>query len=179
MTEPTCPSLIELVPFDDTHVHATFEWLKDPQLRRSIDTLEAPTPKGHAAYWHRRLLNPDERSYAIMLHSGEHIGNCGLVSIDHLRGSAELWIYIAACRGKGAGACAAQLLLKEGFCTLQLHRIMVRVLSTNAPALKFFQALGFVREGLFREDTICEGKRIDSFSLSLLAREFNGSGCVS
>jgi RimJ/RimL family protein N-acetyltransferase len=162
---------VSLVSMGEQHLESTYCWLRSAELRRQIDSLAEPTRDGNAAYWRRRWADPAREDYAIH-EGGRHIGNCGLTSIDPARRKAELWIYLGESRGGGAGRAAAEALLARGFEALGLNRVYVRVLATNERAQRFFQRLGFVPEGRWRQDTLVDAAFVDSLWFSLLAAEF-------
>jgi [ribosomal protein S5]-alanine N-acetyltransferase len=156
---------------DERHLESTYRWLQSADLRRRLDSLTAPTREGNAEYWRRHWADPRREDYAIVDAAERHIGNCGLSSIDLRRRKAELWIYLGEQRTSGAGGAAARALLRRGFDELGLNRVYARVLATNQPAQRFFERLGFVLEGRWREDTVVDGVFDDSLWFSLLARE--------
>jgi RimJ/RimL family protein N-acetyltransferase len=155
---------------DETHLGATFEWLQDANLRRSVDSLSAPTRDGNVAYWRARWSDITTENYAI-IDSDRHVGNCGLRGIDPQRRKAELWIYVAFRRGNGIGRAAANALFDRAFDELGLNRVYLRVLANNTGAERFYLDIGFTVEGRAREDTWLDGRPVDSILMSMLARE--------
>ncbi len=155
------------------HVDATCNWLMhSAELRRQIDSLDAPEPGGNRAYWRRNFEDRSREDYAILDDEGRHVGNCGLMGIDLRRSKAELWIYLGEARGKGAGGIALRLLLERAFSGLGLARVHLRVVESNERAVAFYERAGFSIEGRARGDTIHDGIRLDSILLSLLAEEY-------
>ncbi len=161
-----------LVPMGPEHLNCTLEWLADPALRRLIDCLHAPGREENEQYWRRRWEDERRKCFAVLDTSGRHVGNCGLSDIDLDRGKAELWIYLGDRRRNGIGSRAVAKLLGYAFEHLGLRRVSVRVLAVNIDGLCFFKAMGFIEEGRWREDTVHEGKAVDSLWLSLLAGEY-------
>lgn len=159
---------------DEEHLAATLAWLRNPALRRQLDSLGEPTATGNVAYWHMRWADPRRESYAILDRTGRHVGNCGLDGIDFRRRKAELWIYIAdaADQRSGCGADATQALLARAFEGLGLYRVFLRVLANNLAAERFYRRLGFVREGCWRADTWQDEQPIDALWYSMLADEY-------
>ena len=62
--------------------------------------------------------------------------------------------------------------MRRAFLDLELNRLYLRVLETNTRAVEFYCARGFVREGVWREDTLRDGGFVDSVWFSMLAREY-------
>jgi RimJ/RimL family protein N-acetyltransferase len=165
---------VALERHSEAHLEKTFQWLQDADLRAKIDSLSAPPSKEeNRRYWEKRWADPAQVNFAILNGHREHVGNCGLSSIDRNRKKAELWIYIGDVRrGQGLGGMAAWELLRFGFHDLELNRIYLRVVEDNLGALRFYQAIGFKEEGRFREDTLRDGRYYDSIWLSILKREW-------
>lgn len=164
--------LVRLARMTDDHLAATCRWLRgSPELRRQVDCLEAPTEEGNVAHWHARWSETNREDYAIRVDQDGHVGNCGLCNIDRQRRKAELWIYLGAGRGTGRGSAAVRQLLVRAFDELHLNRVYLRVVSDNPRALGFYERLGFVLEGRFRQDTIHDGNPVDSIWMAMLASE--------
>jgi len=70
------------------------------------------------------------------------------------------------------GTEATQLMLKYGFMTLNLNRIVLNVYSTNPFALRAYKKAGFILEGTLRQDMFREGKYIDVFRMGILREEW-------
>lgn len=75
-------------------------------------------------------------------------------------------------RGRGYGRDAMAAGLRFAFHELNLHRVCLTVFSYNAPALALYEALGFMREGVFREHLERDGQRYDMYLYGLLRREW-------
>src|SRR5260370_20442340 len=50
----TARAQASLVPMGEEHLAATVNWLQDADLRRRLDTVEAPTAEGNRSYWRGR-----------------------------------------------------------------------------------------------------------------------------
>ena len=74
---------------------------------------------------------------------------------------------------KGYGTEAMTLLLKHGFETLNLNRIMLRVYDFNARAQRCYEKAGFVTEGQLRDALYVEGDYRDVLIMSVLRKEWD------
>lgn len=82
---------------------------------------------------------------------------------------------VIACTEPGQGEPFLRAVLSHTFTTLNAHRIGFDVTADNARALRLYERLGFVREGLIRE---CwqrpAGDWTDCTLMGLLARDWRG-----
>lgn len=84
---------------------------------------------------------------------GALIGYLAAMHMDHRVPKCELAYFLdAACRGKGYMLEAMQLLLDYLFYSLGFNKVLCRVATENTASLRLLKALGFVREGLIRND---------------------------
>ena len=171
---PSLNQAIQLMRMADCHLSNTYRWLHDSaELRSQVDSLEAPTQEANQAYGHANWKDSRREDYAIVRTAdNSHIGNCGLCDIDLRRRKAQLWIYLGDSYGKGTGTSAVGQLLFRAFDELNLDRVYLRVIASNPRALHFYQKLGFVEEGRFRQDTHFNGQSIDSVCMSMLKQEY-------
>lgn len=77
-------------------------------------------------------------------------------------------------RDRGLGTEAIRLFLGYGFEQLGLHRISLDVLNVNPRAMRVYQKLGFVTEGVLRAEHRFDDEWIDVTIMSMLAAEWNG-----
>ena len=77
-----------------------------------------------------------------------------------------------ACWNQGYGRDAMCLMLKYGFCTLNLHRIFLRVYESNIRGIKAYEHAGFKHEGRMRQGRFQDGKFIDVLLMSALSSEW-------
>jgi RimJ/RimL family protein N-acetyltransferase len=111
---------------------------------------------------------------AIMTEEGEHIGWVDLKNIDSLNKHAESGIAIGDKRywGKGYGLSAMKQMLLWGFKELELNKIWLRVEIDNEKAIKSYKKMGYIEEGILREDRLRNGKFVDRLRMSILKSEF-------
>ncbi|OGO21610.1 MAG: hypothetical protein A2Y54_10200 [Chloroflexi bacterium RBG_16_51_16] len=74
--------------------------------------------------------------------------------------------------GKGFGTDAIRLLVQYAFLELNLRRVTLGVNAYNARAIRSYEKVGFVREGVFRGDVKRENQRFDSLMMGLLHEEW-------
>jgi RimJ/RimL family protein N-acetyltransferase len=114
----------------------------------------------------------------VRLHDNKPIGACGLLYINWVIRSADFSFYIGLddmyIDDKGYAKEAAQLLIKYGFHTLNLHKIWMELFEFDKQKLLFFlNEFNFHRDGILRDNCFEEGVYYNSIVLSLLASEFS------
>jgi RimJ/RimL family protein N-acetyltransferase len=105
---------------------------------------------------------------------GTLIGIGGLSSIEWPWQRAELTMCIGEKdhQGKGYGKEVTMLVLEHAFTKLNLHSIMLRVISYNERGIKCYEACGFKQAGTRRESRIDGDTFYDVLSMDILADEF-------
>lgn len=107
--------------------------------------------------------------------SGRCVGHVGLYEIDHRIRSAEFAIMLGdrAVWGQGLGSDCTRYALRFGFDQLNLNRIHLSVLTTNARAVKMYERLGFAEEGRLRQAQYKDGAYIDVILMALLRADWS------
>ncbi|MCX6067479.1 MAG: GNAT family protein [Chloroflexi bacterium] len=157
------------------------EWMNDPEV---IEGLLAfwPISSADEQRWFEHLPDrePVERPLSIDVRAGEawqHIGSCGYQHIEWKAREGEIGISIGvkALWNQGYGTEAVKLLLKQGFETLNLNRIYLRVNATNLRAIRSYEKCGFVLEGRLRQALYQYGSFQDLLIMSVLRSEWESS----
>jgi RimJ/RimL family protein N-acetyltransferase len=113
--------------------------------------------------------------FAIVLKKGDRvIGEAGLLRMFRPWRSTDMTIIIGEKDewGKGYGTEAGHLLLHYAFGQLGFHRISVGVVGFNKRALRFWESLGFKKEGVERDDYYYDNEYSDGIMMSILENEF-------
>lgn len=122
----------------------------------------------------------DQDNYQFIIEAdGKIIGSMQLHPRPNRRaGSGELGIgiYDPDYLGKGYGRDAIATFLDWAFRILNLRRIKLETLASNERAIRCYEACGFVREGLLREDDYCDGGYRDTVIMGLLRSEWEARG---
>jgi len=111
---------------------------------------------------------------AILSEHGKHIGWVDFKNIDTLNKHAELGIAIGDKNywGKGYGLSAMKEMLGWGFTELGLNKIWLRVEIDNEKAIKSYKRMGYVEEGILRQDRLRNRVFVDRLRMSILRSEF-------
>lgn len=150
-------------------------WINDPQIIQHTNTFR-PISEMEQRQW---LANTEyfqkNHVFGICLEQDDKlIGTCGLYDIDNVSRKAELRMKICetAYRGQGLGAESLKQLLDFGFKDANLHKIWLRVMADNEPAIKLYLNGGFQQEGVLRHDMFIKGEYQDLIVMSILKEEY-------
>ncbi|HSG79414.1 MAG TPA: GNAT family protein [Acidimicrobiia bacterium] len=107
---------------------------------------------------------------------GRHVGNISVWHTSRREQAAEMgyWIRSDAVRSgiaTEAGARALQVAFEE----LELHRVTLRIAVGNRGSERVAEKLGFVQEGLLREEVLVRGEWLDHSLWGLLESEFRAN----
>jgi RimJ/RimL family protein N-acetyltransferase len=166
---------VQLAPLEPAHAPNMYRWVCDPHISRNIGLTREPSLEKTQQWITAVLQDPHVQPFAILL-AGRHVGNVVLDRIDHGIGSARLFVYIgeAEARSGGIGTTALYLALRQAFREMRLHKVWLTVHPYNFPAISVYTKLGFVLEGILRDDFLMDGRRIPSLYMGLLESEFEG-----
>jgi RimJ/RimL family protein N-acetyltransferase len=166
---------VYLRPFSKDDLPHTQKWSRDPEIRRLTGEV-APMTDAEAEVLYEELRNDKDRQwYAIVLKEGSRvIGECGLLRMFRPSRCTDMTVIVGEkdVWGKGYGTEAGRLLLDYAFEQLGFHRISVGVVGFNERALKFWEGLGFKKEGVERDGYYCDGEFSDFVMMSILEDEF-------
>jgi RimJ/RimL family protein N-acetyltransferase len=121
--------------------------------------------------WYENYLANRDKAVRLAIEvDGTYVGNVNLTNISFVNRSAEYSIFIGdpVYRGQGVGFIASSKTIEHGIENLGLQRIWLTVLSTNTPAIKMYEKLGFELEGTLRRALYKEGEFRDLMLMSLI-----------
>jgi RimJ/RimL family protein N-acetyltransferase len=151
------------------------KWSNDVELRKLIGEV-APMSRADTEKWYRELLADKDRVwFAIVLKESDRvIGHAGLLRMFKPWRSTDMTIIIGEKDewGKGYGTEVGHLLLHYAFRQLEFHRISIGVVGFNRRALKFWESLGFKKEGVERDGYYYDNEYSDGIWMSILEDEY-------
>ena len=166
---------VYLRPFSRDDLPYIQKWSSDAELRRMIGEV-APMSRAETEKWYKELLGDKDRIwFVIVLKEGDRvIGEAGLLRMFRPWRNTDMTIIIGEedAWGKGYGTEVGRLLLDYAFGRLGFHRISVRVVGFNKRALRFWESLGFKKEGVERDEYYYNNEYSDGIMMSILEDEF-------
>jgi len=152
------------------------QWLNDENVTRFMETGRFPVTQESISEFVSAMASGDSNLLLgiFLKDTEEHVGNLKIGPINWVHRSAELGIMIGspAARGRGVGTESIRLAVRHAFERLNLQRISLGVVETNEGALRCYEKVGFVREGLYRDAVISGAESYNIVRMGLLANEF-------
>lgn len=144
-------SRIRLRPIEPRDVTRMLEWDEDDEITRYINK-RFPSPDSWEEWFGQVKSRRRRLALAIDTVKGEFIGDIQLEQICWRSGAAELRICIGEKRywSRGYGAEAIKVLLDYAFDRLGLKSVYLRVYRSNHRAIRCYEKVGFVKEGILR-----------------------------
>lgn len=164
-----------LRPAGQEDAEGYFQKLFDSELRRLTGTQQPFTLEGTRRYI--ESVSADNSRILLLIaltDNNEVIGDIALQDIDRTNRNASLRIAIDSDEhmGKGYGPESICVLLEYAFGILNLHRIELQVFAYNERAIKAYEKVGFVREGVQRDALFYNHRYHDSIVMSILEDEY-------
>ncbi len=154
----------QLRPMTSQDLEQVLSWRNHPDVRRFMYTTHVIAPEEHARWFGR-----SQQQSGTWLLIYEQAGSpAGFVNISETRSSqvADWGFYLAPDAEKGTGQALGRAALGYAFGPLQFHKLCGEALGFNQPSIRLHEKLGFVREGVLREqhfdgecfhDVVCFG----------------------
>ncbi len=168
---------IKLRALTKSDIEYTLKWHNSDDIRRYYLGHPFPINREMEEKWYEKILysNYPTTVFGIeLIPIQKLIGITILSEINFINRSAKFSIYIGDSneKGKGYSKEAAYLTLRFGFKHLNLNRIFLNVLEENKLAIKLYQDIGMVREGVLRSSVYKNGEYKNEIIFSILASEF-------
>lgn len=166
---------IKLRPIRAADLPIMCEWLRDADTARTWGRDPLVPDDAFETDLTGRFSRFDQSGYfAIVDQHGTLLGRIDYEHLDPVDRTAELMIMIGdrQNRGQGIGTDALRTLIRHLFDDRQVERVWLTVLAWNEPAIRAYEKIGFIREGIRRADVWIDGAWHDQLVMGLLRREF-------
>jgi RimJ/RimL family protein N-acetyltransferase len=151
------------------------KWLGDAEIRGLIGEV-ASMSKAESEKFLEKVRGDTERAWfmVVVKENNKVIGEAGLLRMDPVWHTTDVSVIIGQKEewGQWYGTESILLLLDHAFRHLGFHRVAVGVVGFNERALRFWEKLGFRKEGVQRDGYYYDGKYHDFVMMSILEDEF-------
>jgi RimJ/RimL family protein N-acetyltransferase len=170
-------SLVSLRPVEERDVDDILTWVNDTSVVGNLAAFAGkPLQREDELAWVRKVrTSTDDRVFTVTdARDSRYLGQVGLHQIFWRSRVARAAAIIAHMQdhGRGYGSAAIAALLDRAFGELSLHKVWLMVFRTNGRSLATWRRLGFVDEGVLRDEYFHEDKWHDMVRLGLLAHEW-------
>ncbi|MFF0017567.1 GNAT family N-acetyltransferase [Streptomyces sp. NPDC005374] len=164
-----------LRPFTEADAEVMAEIIEDPEVVRFTGAASGELTLERLRSWYgSRSDRSDRLDLAVTDRAtGELVGEVVLHEVDSEARSCTFRTLIGPRgRGRGLGTEATRLIVGYGFERLGLHRIQLEAYSSNHRALRVYEKVGFVVEGIRREVEFRDGEWVDEVLMAVLDRDW-------
>ena len=150
-------------------------WYNKPEVMFQCGFTEPTTIEAELAAI--RNPKPDYDCYTITDPDGKIVGETYLLRINALWQCTDMSMIIPnpADQGKGYGMEAGRLMLQRAFSHHNLNRVAIGVVALNTNAVKYWQRLGFKKEGIQEQGYFYNGQFSDFIMMRILKSEYLGA----
>jgi RimJ/RimL family protein N-acetyltransferase len=163
-----------LRPIDRTDLDAYYEAVNDIDV--AFWAYGRPQSRDQVDHWYETFVKPKQDSafYVVSPIGGDElIGTVWIWKSDSRINGLELSIAMWATHlGGGWGTDAMNAALDAAFTSWPVERIWLYTNADNARAIRSFEKVGFVREGVLRHQTRINGEWSDAVLMAILREEW-------
>ena len=164
-----------LRPFGEADADAIWEIIQDPEvIRFTFEPSTELTLERLRSWYGSRATQPDRLDLAVTApDTGELLGQVVLHEWDAAARSCTFRTLIGPRgRGRGVGTEATRLVVGYAFEQLGLHRVQLEAYGHNHRALRVYEKVGFLVEGVRREVRVRDGEWVDEVLMAVLDHEW-------
>ncbi|MEV8430251.1 GNAT family N-acetyltransferase [Streptomyces chartreusis] len=164
-----------LRPFTEDDAAVMAEIIEDPEVVRFTgDPSEEFSLERLRSWYGSRSAQNDRLDLAVTDRAtGELVGEVVLYEWDATARSCTFRTLVGPRgRGRGIGTEATRLIVGHGFEQLGLHRIQLEAYGHNPRALRVYEKVGFLVEGVRREADFRDGQWLDWVMMAVLDHEW-------
>ncbi len=164
---------IAIRKFQEKDIPYKVQWINDKENNKYLH-YDLPLREDKTKVWFKNIQNRNDRRDYTITCNDKPVGLIGLLNIDEKNRKAEYYICLGGdkYKGKGIAGIATDLLIKKAYEELRLIRIYLYTEVGNVQAQRFFEKVGFKREGLLKNDLIYNERKIDRYIYGLDVEEY-------
>lgn len=169
-TDPTTCRVRRLAADD---LATVLVWRNHPDVRAFMFTQHEIGLDEHKA-WFNRAINDPTRRLLMVEEDGKPLGYVQFSGVAE-GGEADWGFYARPGAPKGSGRKLGSAALDYAFDILDLHKVCGQAIAGNIPSIALHSKLGFVEEGLLREQQLVNGVYHSLIRFGLLKTEWRVS----
>jgi RimJ/RimL family protein N-acetyltransferase len=138
-----------------------------------------PLRKEDEDKWYESTLAANDGTYHFAverLEDSQYIGGCGINEFDIKSRVATVGIFLGPeYLNQGYGSEAMRLFINFGFLELNLNKLRLFVFSFNKRAIASYKKLGYIQEGILRQEIFRHGEYHDVIAMGMLVDEWKAA----
>lgn len=146
------------------------QWRNDPRIRQFMVTQHEISLTEHSAWFARASVDPSRR-LLLLEDLGSPVAYVQLSSVKP-GGVADWGFYASPDAPRGTGSLLGRMVLDYAFLELGLHKVCGQALEFNTRSIALHERLGFVREGVMRDQHLINGQYHAYVCFGLLQHEW-------
>lgn len=159
-------------PMQDGDLLDVLAWRNDADVRRCMLDQHVITLDETRDWFDCAQKDPNQR----LLIVESEAGPLGFVRFTRLSPTIAEWgFYAVPGSPRGTGTRLAARALEYAFQQLDLHKVCARVLDNNQHSIRLHEKLGFVHEGVLRDQQMIGDQYHDLVCYGLLRREWDAT----
>lgn len=157
-------------PMTQADLSTVLAWRNHPEVRRYMYTQHEISLDEHCRWFER--ASKDQKRHLLIYE--DDLTPLGFINIHEiaLGGIADWGFYAAPDAPKGTGRALGKAALSYAFIELGLHKLCGQAIAFNERSVRFHQALGFMQEGVLRQQYFDGQHYHDVLCFGLLAHEW-------
>ena len=165
---------MRLRPVQERDLPQFVRWLQDRELTRWLAAIgDPPSLEEEYDWWHDKRADPDSILWAVDSLEGRLAGTVELrLTMRAERAEMGIAIHDRAQWNKGLGTDAARLVVDYAFEELNLNRVELTTDEENTRAIRCYEKVGFVREGLLRQHRLIDAVFGNTVIMGILRDEW-------
>lgn len=168
---------LRIRPIEIKDVSKKVEWYNNSEITKFLHYEELFTYEGTLEWVKKLSFNKTRYENIIEVIKDNQwipVGVVGLFEIDKKNKKAGSYITIGELKYQGLGIAkkAMLLILQDAFIKFNLNKVYAYTDSDNIKSQKLHEKIGFIKEGVLRQELFYKGKYIDRVYYSILKKEF-------
>ncbi len=169
---------VYLRPLEKEDLGLLRQWANDPEIRGLTGEVTPTSQASLEDFYQKGRADSSRVWFAIVTQEAQRVvGECGLLRMFPAWRTTDLSIILGdkTAWGQGYGTEAIHLLLDYAFGYLNFHRVAIGVVGSNSRALRFYEKVGFKKEGVQRDGYYYNHAYQDFVMMSILEDEFRAA----
>jgi diamine N-acetyltransferase len=155
--------MITLRKLELKDANGMLEWMHDEELMKNFRFNGSQMTREKVESFINHAQNDNQnKNYAVVAEGDEYLGTISLKNLDFKNKNGEYAISMRKkAIGTGAAMDATKQLLDMALRELGLVKVYLNVLADNNRAIRFYEKIGFIKEGEFKRHVYSNGKHQD------------------